>query len=310
MKKVNLLILGNSNFVQRRVISSLNKIKEINYKICSKSQKSKNIFFSDYIKALGSNPDIVYISLVNHLHYKYAKLVLNKGFHVIVDKPLAPKLSQVKELIEIAKKKNLLISEATLFNYHNVFHKIDTLIGGSKNLKFIQSNFTIPQKKTLKQIELTQSDCFMDMSPYASALIRLYLDSKVEKLTFFNEKFKNNKSIKNFYILAKNSETKYFGNFAVGREYLSQIIFTSKKKIVYLDFQAFALPSNKKIKIIIKENNQFKNIYIDKDDSIKNYFNKILSSINNKRFDEFYNFALNDAKIKNVMIKGKKNIKL
>lgn len=230
MKKVNLLILGNSNFVKRRVVSSLNKIKEIEYKICSKSQKNKYIFFNDYLEALKSKPDIVYISLVNHLHYKYAKLALNKGFHVIVDKPLAPKLYQVKELIKIAKKKKLLISEATLFNYHNVFRKINSLIGGNKNLRFIQSNFTIPQKKTLKQIELTQSDCFMDMSPYASALIRLYLDSKIKNLTFFNEKFKNNKSIKNFYILAKNSTTKYFGNFAVGREYLSQIIFTSEKK--------------------------------------------------------------------------------
>ena len=144
MKKINLLILGNSNFVQRRVLSSLNKIKEIDYKICSKSQKNKNIFYSDYIEALKSKPDIVYISLVNHLHYKFAKLALTKGFHVIVDKPIAPKLSQVKELIKIAKKKNLLLSEATLFNYHSVFHKIDKLIGGNKNLKFIQSNFTIP----------------------------------------------------------------------------------------------------------------------------------------------------------------------
>ena len=106
MKKVNLLILGNSNFVKRRVVSSLNKIKEIEYKICSKSQKNKYIFFNDYLEALKSKPDIVYISLVNHLHYKYAKLALNKGFHVIVDKPLAPKLYQVKELIKIAKKKN------------------------------------------------------------------------------------------------------------------------------------------------------------------------------------------------------------
>ena len=64
MKKVNLLILGNSSFVQRRVISSLNKIREIEYKICSKSQKNKDIFFNDYIEALKSKPDIVYISLV------------------------------------------------------------------------------------------------------------------------------------------------------------------------------------------------------------------------------------------------------
>ncbi|MDA7824000.1 Gfo/Idh/MocA family oxidoreductase [Candidatus Pelagibacter sp.] len=310
MKKVNLLILGNSNFVQRRVINSLNKIKEIDYKICSKSQKNKKIYFNNYTEALKSEPDIVYISLVNHLHYKYAKIALKKGFHVIVDKPIAPKLYQVKELIKIAKKKNVLLSEATLFNYHEVFYKINSLIGGNKNLKFIQSNFTIPQKKTLKQIELTQSDCFMDMSPYASSLIRLYLESNVEHLTFFNEKFKNNKSIKNFYILAKNSKIKYFGNFAVGREYLSQIIFTSEKKIIYLDFQAFALPSNKKIKIILKENNKFKNIYINKDDSIKNYFKKILSSINNKRFDKFYNIALYDSKIKSMIFKGKKSIKI
>jgi predicted dehydrogenase len=310
MKKIYLLILGNSSFVQRRVISSLNKIKEIDYKICSKSQKNKNIFFSDYREALKSKPDIVYISLVNYLHYKYAKIALNNGSHVIVDKPIARELFQVKELIKIAKNKNLLLSEATLFNYHSVFRKINSLIGGNKNLKFIQSNFNIPQKKTLKQIQLTLSDCFMDMSPYASSLIRLYLDSEVEYLTFINEKFKNSTSIKNFYILAKNSKTKYFGNFAFGREYLSQIIFTSEKKIIYLDFQAFALPSNKKIKIKIKENNKFKSIYINKDDSIKNYFKKILSSIDNKRFDEFYNFALYDSKIKSMIIKGKKSIKL
>jgi len=310
MKKINLLILGNSNFVKRRVVSSLNKIKEIDYKICSKSQKNKKIFFNNYTKALKSDPDIVYISLVNHLHYKYAKIALNMGLHVVVDKPITTKLYQVKELIKIAKKKKLLLSEATLFNYHVVFDKINSLVGGNKHLKFIQSNFTIPQKKTLKQIELTQSDCFMDMSPYASSLIRLYLGSKVKNLTFFSEKFKNNKNIKNFYILAKNSKTKYFGNFAVGREYLSQIIFTSEKKIIYLDFQAFALPSNKKIKIIVKENNKFKNIYINKDDSIKNYFKKILSSIKNKKFDKFYDFILYDSKIKSMILKDKKSIKL
>ena len=109
MKKVNLLILGNSNFVKRRVVNSLNKIKEIDYKICSKSQKNKKIFFNNYTKALKSNPDLVYISLVNYLHYKYAKIALNMGLHVIVDKPITPKLHQVKELIKIAKKKKFII---------------------------------------------------------------------------------------------------------------------------------------------------------------------------------------------------------
>ena len=99
---------------------------------------------------------------------------------------------------------------------------------------------------------------------------------------------------------------KYFGNFSVGSEYLSQIIFSSDKKIIYLNFQAFALPANKKIKIVLKQNNKYRNIYIDKDDSIKNYFEKILFSIKNKTFDKFYNLVLNDAKMRSMIIKNKK----
>ena len=86
-------------------------------------------------------------------------------------------LRQGLELIKIAKSKNLLLSEATLFNYHAVFQQIIKMIGGKKKIEFLQSNFNIPQVKLLKEINLTKSDCFMDMSPYAAALIRLYLDN-------------------------------------------------------------------------------------------------------------------------------------
>ena len=306
MKKINLLILGNSNFVQRRLLGSLKNIKKIRYKICSKSSKANHIDYNNYTEALNSKPDIVYISLSNHLHYKYAKIALLKGAHVIVDKPIAPTLKEALELVKIAKKKKLLISEATLFNYHNVFKKINKLLGGVDKLNFIQSNFNVPQTKTINKISLTKSDCFMDMSPYAASLLRLYLNSKIDNLTFYKENFLNSKNIKSFYVFAKNKKTKYFGNFSIGCEYLSQIIFSSNKKIIYINTQAFALPSNKKIQIIIKENNKNKNIFINKDDSIRNYIEEILSSININNFTKFYNLVVNDAKMRNMIIKRKK----
>ena len=79
MKK-KILILGYSSFLQRRVIKSLLKIKNIEIYICSKSQKidyKKKIFYNDYLKAINANNyHMVYISLINNLHYKYAKLAL------------------------------------------------------------------------------------------------------------------------------------------------------------------------------------------------------------------------------------------
>ena len=294
-KKINFLLLGYSSFAQRRLIKSLSKIKNIKITICSKSKKGKNIFFDNYIKAINSKPDLVYISLTNHLHYKYAKIVLKKNINLIVDKPLALNLKQTKELVRIAKKRKLLLSEAIVFNYHYVFKKIIKILNGLNNLEYIHSNFNVPQIKSLKKINYTKSDSFMDMGPYAASLIRLYFNNKLGKIISFKDSFTDKKNIKSFSVFAKNKKIKYFGNFGIGSEYISQIVYFSKEKIIYLNHQAFALPSNKKIQLIIKSKNKFQTIHIKKDDCIKNYFNIILKSLKNKKYDDHYKKIINNA---------------
>lgn len=51
--------------------------------------------------------DIVSIVTPNHVHFEPAKLALENGFHVILDKPLAFNLDEAKKLHEIAKKSQL-----------------------------------------------------------------------------------------------------------------------------------------------------------------------------------------------------------
>ena len=197
-KKINFLLLGYSSFAQRRLIKSLSKIKNIKITICSKSKKGKNIYFDNYLKAINSKPDLVYISLTNHLHYKYAKIVLKKNINLIVDKPLALNLKQTKELVRIAKKRKLLLSEAIVFNYHYVFKKIIKILNGLNNLEYIHSNFNVPQIKSLKKINYTKSDSFMDMGPYAASLIRLYFNNKLDKIISFKDSFADKKKYKKF----------------------------------------------------------------------------------------------------------------
>ena len=91
MTDTKILILGYSSFIKRRVIPSLKKNKKIKYGICSESNKinkRKKILFNNYNISLKKfKPNIVYISKINSLHYKFAKMTLNKGFNTIVDKP-------------------------------------------------------------------------------------------------------------------------------------------------------------------------------------------------------------------------------
>ena len=78
--KIKILIIGYSSFARRRLIPSLRKNNKFSYCICSKSNKKslKNkIFFNKNEKAIKEfSPDLVYISEINSLHFKYAKKLL------------------------------------------------------------------------------------------------------------------------------------------------------------------------------------------------------------------------------------------
>ncbi len=56
---------------------------------------------------LNERMDFVSIVTPNHVHFEPAKLALESGFHVVLDKPLAFDLQEGKKLQEIAKKSQL-----------------------------------------------------------------------------------------------------------------------------------------------------------------------------------------------------------
>jgi predicted dehydrogenase len=56
------------------------------------------------------NIELVVVNTPNVTHYEYAKKALGAGKHVIVEKPFTATIEQARELIELAKKKNKIIS--------------------------------------------------------------------------------------------------------------------------------------------------------------------------------------------------------
>lgn len=303
MQKTRLLILGYSSFLKRRVIPAIKKIKQIKYSICSKSSKinlKEKVLFNDYDKALAkTNSTIVYITLINSLHFKYAKKALEKGFNVIVDKPITTSLNETKQLLTIAKKKKLLLAEATVYNYHKVFEKMIKLCGGINNILHVQANFNLLYKKKVKEIAKIKADCAQDMGPYAASIIRLFLNNNIEDIIVFKNYFKDKRVVKDFYITAKSNNCTFFGNFSSNSAaYMNQIIFFTKKKIISSPNKIFSLPTNKNLSIFVLESDKINKIKVGRDDCIKNFFNTVLHAFNRKNFNYFYNNILIDAKIR------------
>ena len=108
---MKILILGYSSLCKRKIIPALKKIfTKAKFCISSKSQTRQYVgeseWFDSYEKALKkSNADLVYISLINSMHYYWAKKFLKNNYHVIIDKPATLNFKQAKDLVKIAKKK-------------------------------------------------------------------------------------------------------------------------------------------------------------------------------------------------------------
>ena len=148
---MKILILGYSDLVQRKVIPAIRKFKNVKYDIASRSKNEhkvgQEIWFRDYSEAIKrSDAEIVYISLVNSKHYKYALKSLNSLKNVIIDKPITLSLKHTQKLLKIAKQKKLLISEALVFNYHKQFYLIKKIINKNKiNFDNIIMQYCIPK---------------------------------------------------------------------------------------------------------------------------------------------------------------------
>ena len=74
------------------------------------------------------NIDAVAIATPSKTHYSIAKLALEKGLHVFVEKPLATSLGECEDLIQLAKNKDLVLMVGHIFLYNAAVIKLKELV--------------------------------------------------------------------------------------------------------------------------------------------------------------------------------------
>jgi len=76
-------------------------------------------FYRNYEDLL-NDPDIeaIYNPLPNHMHFEWTKKAIEKGKHVLCEKPMTLRKSEIKELIQLRDKKNLKVGEAFMVHTH------------------------------------------------------------------------------------------------------------------------------------------------------------------------------------------------
>lgn len=144
------------NSASERYGSHLPEQNVINSMLENENKKANNFFeqyggkiFGSYEEMITSNEiDAIYIPLPPALHFKWAKLALENGKHVLVEKPSTVSVRETKELVSIARQHRLALHENYMFAFHAQLAAIDSIIenGEIGNVRLIRISFGFPMR--------------------------------------------------------------------------------------------------------------------------------------------------------------------
>ncbi len=148
------LLLGYSSIARRRVLPAMARAGLCVVDVASKGSAAQvrlptgmsGDVYADYQQALERSPaELVYVSTPNNVHATLATGALERGRHVIVDKPLATSLADVKSLVQLARNSDRLLAEATVNGYHAQFSAARAAFRESDDApRHLTASFTMP----------------------------------------------------------------------------------------------------------------------------------------------------------------------
>ena len=119
--------------------------------VCSRSEESGRSIADAFglekvytsLETMLADPEIelVYVASPNALHYSQTKAALLAGKHVICEKPFTPTLVEARELIALAKERNLFLFEAITTARHPHYEVIRRSIPALGQLKLALGTF-------------------------------------------------------------------------------------------------------------------------------------------------------------------------
>lgn len=191
---LNIGVIGTGRIANRfmsevKLVSGINALsvynprKESAEKFAEKWEIDACSDLEDFYKKI----DLVYVASPHESHYTYAKSALEHGKHVLCEKPIALKRSQVEELFEYAQEHNLVLFEGIKTAYCPGFEKLLGIAGSGLigTIRYIDSCFTKLEEKSGRELtDLVCGGSFTELGSYCLLPIIKLLGSDFDDVQF------------------------------------------------------------------------------------------------------------------------------
>ncbi len=190
---MNVAVLGAGNIAEA-MATAINGLDDsvVAYAVASRSlEKAQN--FADrygFLKAYGSyeemlsdkNVDLVYVATPHSHHFEHAKLCMEYGKAVLVEKAFCANARQAEELIRMSHEKNILLTEAIWTRYLPTYKELLDIIDSGRigEVMTVEADFSV----TINGVERLRNPALaggplLDLGMYCLTFAAMFLGKDV-----------------------------------------------------------------------------------------------------------------------------------
>ena len=173
--------------------------RDINKAIQFKEEYDFAGFYGNYDDLINNKEiELIYIATINSLHYEHAKLCLENGKNVLLEKPITLRLNEAKALYDLAEDKDLYIGEALWTAYMPSLKIIQSYI--NKYFKNITSSLAVFKVNSIVKERVNRKDlgggALFDLGIYPITITLLTCGFNYNALLIKNIEYSNEVDIK------------------------------------------------------------------------------------------------------------------
>ena len=231
---------------------------------------------------------------------------MKNNINVLSEKPLTSSLKQTKDLIEIARKKKLIVFETFQFRFHEQLKIIKDLIdnGSIGEIRNMKATFCFPPFSDLNNIRYQKNldgGCLLDAGAYTTKISQIILgyDLKVIGASLFVPRGKDVEILGSAILENDRKDKTSFLHFGFDNYYQCSLEILGSLGKIYTD-RIFTAPSDYESTIKLKNNinNNSNLIKVGKDNHFINMLRYFYKLLNDKSKYENENIAnLDQARI-------------
>lgn len=290
---MNIGILGGANIAFDRFIPACMQLEGVECAAVASNSKERRNKFRDKFNVptcetydeILMNPQIeaVYIPLPPALHYKWAKKALEKGKHVLLEKPSATSYKETEELVGLAQSRGLAITENYMFQYHSQLKAIcDMVEQGVIGTPYLyQGRFGFPKREgdDFRYRKELGGGALLDAGGYVVKLGTILL-GETSKLISAKSLFTDEFEVDIFggILMTNDKSVIYQGAYGMDCEYQCSLEIWGSKGRLYTN-RIFTAPSGYQPKVSIFSAGKEQEISLNADEHFQNSIRIFKSAI-------------------------------